>query len=110
MSEEFCIFAPQFRTEKVMENVTISFDVPSTGIYTVKELTERARRFVSELVEPVAEMPSDDEIDVAIGHAIPMRTAEEEQAELDRRMDDLLAGRAKTIAHENILNRVMAAL
>lgn len=35
-----------------MDKIRISFEVDSTGPYTVQELTARAQRFVAELVEP----------------------------------------------------------
>ncbi|MBP3762297.1 MAG: hypothetical protein J6I49_00275 [Bacteroidales bacterium] len=93
-----------------MENIRISFEVPGTGPYTVNELTERARRFVSELVAPQADGPSDEALDALLDRAFAPRSIEEEAAELNRRVDDLLAGRATTVPHDEIVQHVMNAV
>ena len=69
-----------------MENTRISFEVPSTGTYTVEELTARARHFIMELVLPTKEKTSDDEIAKLIHNVFPPRTVEEKKEELDRRI------------------------
>lgn len=69
-----------------MENTRISFEVPSTGTYTVEELTVRARHFIMELVLPTKEKTSDDEIAKLIQNVFPPRTVEEKKEELDRRI------------------------
>ncbi len=69
-----------------MENTRISFEVPSTGTYTVEELTARARHFIMELVLPTKEKTSDDEIAKLIQNVFPPRTVEEKKEELDRRI------------------------
>lgn len=69
-----------------MENTRISFEVPSTGTYTVEELTARARHFIMELVLPTKEKTSDDEIAKLIQNIFPPRTVEEKKEELDRRI------------------------
>ena len=108
-SETFRIFAPQ-KTYRPMDKIRISFEVDSTGPYTVQELTARAQRFVAELVEPGMDEPSDEKVGAAIRQAFSPRSAEQEEAELNRRIDDLLAGRATTIPHGEILGRVVAAI
>lgn len=69
-----------------MENTRISFEVPSTGTYTVEELTARARHFIMELVLPTKEKTSDDEIAKLIQNVFPPRTVEEKKEELNRRI------------------------
>lgn len=69
-----------------MENTRISFEVPSTGTYTVEELTARARHFIMELVLPTKEKTSDDEIAKLIQNIFPPRTVEEKKEELNRRI------------------------
>lgn len=69
-----------------MENTRISFEVPSTGTYTVEELTARARHFIMELVLPTKEKTSDNEIAKLIQNVFPPRTVEEKKEELDRRI------------------------
>ncbi len=72
-----------------MENTRISFEVPSTGTYTVEELTARARHFIMELVLPTKEKTSDDEIAKLIQNVFPPRTVEEKKEELDRRIQQM---------------------
>lgn len=72
-----------------MENTRISFEVPSTGTYTVEELTARARHFIMELVLPTKEKTSDDEIAKLIQNIFPPRTVEEKKEELDRRIQQM---------------------
>lgn len=69
-----------------MENTRISFEVPSTGTYTVEELTARARHFIMELVLPTKEKTSDNEIAKLIQNVFPPRTVEEKKEELNRRI------------------------
>lgn len=69
-----------------MENTRISFEVPSTGTYTVEELTARARHFIMELVLPTKEKTSDDEIAKLIQNVFPPQTVEEKKEELNRRI------------------------
>lgn len=72
-----------------MENTRISFEVPSTGTYTVEELTARARHFIMELVLPTKEKTSDDEIAKLIQNVFPPRTVEEKKEELNRRIQQM---------------------
>ena len=68
-----------------MENVRINFEVPKSPLYTVDYLTERARRYVMGLIFPQEKCPSDEELAAIVDDAMPVRTAEEEHAELARR-------------------------
>ncbi len=89
-----------------MENVRISFEVPSTGGYTVRELTERARRFVAELVEPGSgQEPQGD-----LPWALAPHTDEEISAELDRRWEHYLAHPESAIPHEKVFEEVMSRI
>jgi polyhydroxyalkanoate synthesis regulator phasin len=72
-----------------MENTRISFEVPSTGAYTVEELTAKARHFIMELVLPAKGKTSDDEIARLIQNVFPPRTVEEKKEELDRRIQQM---------------------
>ena len=64
-----------------MENVRIGFEVPNTGPFTVKELTERARRFVAELVEPGVGYSVEEDAQVGLPWALAPHTDEEISAE-----------------------------
>lgn len=93
-----------------MENVRISFEVPSNGGFTVKELTERARHFVMNLVNPDREELDDEELAETFTHALPYRTAEETAAELDRRWEHYLQHPESAIPHKKVMEELRALL
>lgn len=109
MSLNFRIFAPIFRQYN-MENTRISFEIPNTGGFTVKELTERVRNYAMLLVNPREHEPTDEEIATCIGRAFPHRSDEEMAAELDHRWEHYLQHPGTAIPHEKVMDHLMSLL
>jgi len=93
-----------------MENVRISFEVPYSGGFTVKELTDRARHFVMELVNPNTEEPSDEEIALMIQKALTHLTLKEEQQELARRIKEMEEDPASTYTSTQVFEQLETLL
>ncbi|MCR4659491.1 MAG: hypothetical protein K5650_04255 [Bacteroidales bacterium] len=93
-----------------MENVRISFEVPYTGGIPVKELTDRARRFVMELVYPNKTKSSDVENSAVTSWALSPHTNEEIADELDKRWNNYMQHPESAIPHDKVMEEIKARL
>lgn len=97
-----------------MENTRISFEIPNTGGFTVKELTERVKHYAMLLVNPAQDgeenEPTDEEITACMGRALPHRTDEEMAAELDHRWGHYMQHPETALPHEKVMDHLMSIL
>jgi len=89
-----------------METVRISFDVPYTNGISVKELTDRARHFVMELMSTdwKEESPS------PASWALSPHADDEITVELDRRWNLFLQHPDSAIPHERVMEEIKSLL
>jgi len=95
---------------EIMDNVRISFEVPSIGGFNVNTLTEMARRFVMDVVSPAKDEPTEDEIADAISHVCRFHTDDEMAAELGRRWEHYQQHPETAIPHEKVFETVMSRI